>query len=297
MKKKSFPTLFILVSCLTLLTVAIVVTALIVKEAYPKTYDLGNKKLNGLSLNHSGSAYYTLAGDPPLRFDLKDPNQAPEEIREQVLLGFNLMNETEVYAKEYTGDTLRCVNCHFDGGNTFGGKNGSISLLGVTSWYPAFSQREDRMIDLRERINNCFARSLNGRPLPVDGPLMDGLVHYFSWISQEVAELQHFPWRGLNYLESSHQPDVAQGAKKYQERCASCHQPDGAGLFKEQGALMIPPLWGNRAYNDGAGMNRPSMLSAFIYWNMPYQEPNLTVEEAIDIAQFIIEQKRPHFHD
>ena len=42
-------------------------------------------------------------------------------------------------------------------------------------------------------------------------------------------------------------------------------------------------------------MNVLGKISGFIYYNMPYQEPNLTEEEALDIASFVIEQPRPRF--
>src|SRR5665811_1270870 len=44
--------------------------------------------------------------------------EAPEGIREAVLLGYKIMTETKKYAGEYVGNDLSCTNCHFDGGRS-----------------------------------------------------------------------------------------------------------------------------------------------------------------------------------
>ncbi len=229
------------------------------------------------------------------RFNLVAPEAAPEEIRDKVMFGHRIMTETKAYAPEYSGDDLSCINCHFRAGNTFGGKNGSISLVGVTNWYPTYSQRAGKTIDLGDRINNCFMRSINGKPLPKDSPEMEAIVAYLSWISKDVEHLKKTPWRGLIPLHIDHEPDLRNGAILYQEKCATCHQGDGQGVYKKQGYLFIPPLWGPDSFNDGAGMSVLKKLSSFIYYNMPYQEPTLTKEESIDVAGFISEQDRPVF--
>ena len=42
-------------------------------------------------------------------------------------------------------------------------------------------------------------------------------------------------------------------------------------------------------------MNILSMLSSFIWLNMPHGQPILTQEEALDVAAYMIERPRPHF--
>ncbi len=37
------------------------------------------------------------------------------------------------------------------------------------------------------------------------------------------------------------------------------------------------------------------MMAPFVHLNMPYQEPTLSEEDAIDVASFVIRQPRPHF--
>lgn len=255
-------------------------------------------QLAGLEADPGNTYYYEMKlPHETLRFNLVDPEQAPESIRQKALLGWKLMHQTQIYAKEYVGNSLNCNNCHFGCGNTFGGKNGSISLVGSTVWYPEYSQRFQREFTLEERIENCFKRSLNGHPPPKDSEIMQAYLAYLSWISNEVSGLRDLPWRGLIPLKSKHVPDANNGRLVYQKTCAPCHQPNGEGMEKEDATLNIPPVWGPNSYNAGAGMNTLQRLSSFVYYNMPYQQPSLTEEEALDVSAFLIEQPRPEFKE
>ncbi len=61
-----------------------------------------------------------------------------------------------------------------------------------------------------------------------------------------------------------------------------------------------PALWGKNSYNDGAGLYRLSNLAKYVKYNMPqgatFENPQLTDEEAWDVAAFINSQKRPHIN-
>lgn len=221
-------------------------------------------------------------------FDLVDPEEAPEAIRGLARLGYKIVINTQEYAKEYAGDKLNCTSCHFAGGDTTGGAGGGISLAGVAAKYPAYDERFKKVMDLPARINNCFMRSMNGKPLPLDSELMTALVTYLHWISKGIGIYTPVPWLGLTPLKSTHVRDVAQGERTYKVYCAMCHRDDG------QGGPNTPPLWGPGSFNSEAGMNHLPTLAAFIYWNMPYlaSTPVLTQEEAIDVASFILQQSR-----
>lgn len=226
-----------------------------------------------------------------LHLDLVDPEQAPEELRQLVKLGYHIFLNTPQYAGAYTGDRLSCTNCHFAGGNTTGGKNGGISLVGVAAIYPKFDHRAQAVIDLPTRINYCFERSMNGKPIPRNSQEMLAITTYLQWISKGVPVYDKVPWLDLQKLKSDHLPDPSSGKKVYEVHCAMCHGKDGAGNAEQQ----MPPVWGPKSFNDAAGMNNESTLASFIYENMPYPEANLTVEQALDVAAFLSHQPRPHF--
>lgn len=232
-----------------------------------------------------------------LGFNLVDPEQAPHDIRDSVMRGYKLVMNTAYYAPEYAHNELSCSNCHFLGGDTLGGKNGGISLVGVTTVYPQFSKRAGKVINLTDRMNNCFQRSMNGKAPPPNSRIMTDILNYLSWISKEVETIKDIPWLGLPEIKNEHKPDAKAGKKVYEDCCAACHRSDGAGggFLDDIEGKTIPPIWGPKSFNDGAGMNMIGMLAPFIYLNMPYQQAILTEEQALDVAAYIIEQERPHF--
>jgi thiosulfate dehydrogenase len=234
-----------------------------------------------------------LSADDAIRFQLVDPETAPPTIHAQVMRGYNLMRYTHKLIPEFAGDAVACTNCHFAAGNTFGGENGGISLVGVFQKYP-ISLPDGKPYTLAERINSCFEKSLNGKPLPIDSADMLSFLAYLEWISSPIAaHPQPAPWLGLNRkMRVDHAMNPAAGRLLYDSRCALCHGDDGEGQKRSED-LSYPPLWGPRAFNTAAGMNQLPILASFIHLNMPYEDPSLTLEQALDIAAFIISQPRP----
>lgn len=230
------------------------------------------------------------AGELKVRFNLIDPNQAPESIRALVKLGYHVMIDTPKYAQEYVHDHLSCTNCHFDGGATTGGQGNGISLAGVAAKYPRYDMKFGKVIDLQERINHCFEASMSGKPLPLDSELMLALNVYLHWISKGMPIYEEVPWLGVKAIKSSHQPDAVKGKKGYFLYCATCHGNHGEGEVVD--SIHLPPVWGKESFNKNAGMNRIEILAPFILLNMPHNDPDLTSEQALDIAQFIIQQPR-----
>lgn len=138
---------------------------------------------------------------------------------------------------------------------------------------------------------------MNGKAVPVNGRIMKDILNYLQWISKEVEHIKDIPWLGLPDLKTKHKPDARAGEKIYDQYCAACHKQNGEGggvLGKEEGKT-IPPLWGPKSFNDGAGMSTMGMLAPFVYLNMPYQQAVLTEEQALDVAAFVLMQRRPTF--
>jgi thiosulfate dehydrogenase len=217
------------------------------------------------------------------------PREAPEAIREAVLLGYNIMMETPKYLPAYVGNKLKCVSCHFQGGITEGGKGGGLSLVGVGATYPKYRQRQEYAADLVSRTNSCLERSMNGKPLPPDSQEMAAILTYYQWISQGLPIYGDIPWLGLRPLKQTAPPDKVWGAQVFQEKCVACHGSLG------EGTKIAPPLWGDESFNDGAGMSHSRTLSAFAFLNMPWGNPDLTEDQAWAVAAWVTSQSRPHF--
>lgn len=223
-------------------------------------------------------------------FDLVDPQSAPISCKEEVMQGYSILRDTYNQMPDFCGNMMKCTNCHFCAGNTLGGKNGGIPLVGVTEKYPKYFERSKKTIDLGERIQNCFERSMNGKAPPLDSKEMQAIETYLKWISYEVKGQKSQPWLGLKLIELDYKPDETQGALIYSQDCASCHMANG------EGSQEAPPLWGAKSFNDGAGLANLKPLASFIYYNMPLGIGcSLTKEEAFDVASFILTHPRPHF--
>lgn len=226
-----------------------------------------------------------------LTFNLVDPIEAPHQLQDLAKMGFQAMLETKRFAPEYVGNKLSCTNCHFAGGNTTGTAQGGISLAGVGTKYPTFDPAYGRVINLSDRINSCFLKSMNGKALPIDSELMLAFLTYFQWISRNLPIYGDIPWLGIPPLNTTHVGNIEKGETLYETYCSICHKEE----FR--GEIYPPPLWGDGAFNDGAGFNNIAKIAPFIYWNMPYSNntPVLTEEEAIDVAAYILTKPRPHY--
>jgi thiosulfate dehydrogenase len=218
-------------------------------------------------------------------FSPPSPQEALPEMKDAVMLGYNIMMNTRKYAPMYVGkDTgLNCRNCHFDGGRT----KDTISLVGVAAVYPKYRKRLQKISTLEERTADCFVYAIAGKAPPSNSPEMKALMAYYQWISKGIPVYADVPWLGLNDLKSKHQPDSNNGLKVFADQCTMCHGPQG------QGSAFAPPLWGNRSFTTEAGMSKVPTLAAFIYRFMPLGRPDLKPETALDIAAFVASQPRP----
>ena len=156
---------------------------------------------------------------------------------------------------------------------------------------------------IEDRLNACMTRSMNGRALPAGGPEMQALVAYIKFLSTGVAPGQLLPGMGTgNMPELDQAADPTRGAASYASTCGACHGPNGAGIRRSLPTTdlgyMMPPLWGSDSFNDGAGMARLITAANFLHFNMPhgvdYLNPQLSSEQAWDIAAYVLSQPRPH---
>ena len=198
----------------------------------------------------------------------------------------------------YSGNNLSCQSCHLRGGT----QRFAIPMTGVYGLFPQYIAREDEVRTLEERIEGCMERSMNGRMLPLGGREMKALVSYVQFLSSDVPVGKALQGRGTPALPLlTRAADPKHGAQVYAEHCAMCHQADGRGQRKgpvgDAQGYVYPPLWGADSFNDGAGMHRLIASASFIRANMPfgtrYDRPELSADEAWDVAAYINSQDRP----
>ena len=198
-------------------------------------------------------------------------------------------------ARRHTGIRMTCASCHLGAGT----EPGTLSLLQSAAVYPRFSGRDGGVRDLVDRINGCMTRSMNGRALSRDSAEMIAMVAYITSLGDVYAAMgggrrqAHEP---APFKTPSRVADLRAGERVFGERCAICHGPDGTGLpasHDRADGYVFPPLWGADSFNDGAGMHRVLTAARFIKAKMPLGQPDLTDDQAFDVAAFVNSKPRP----
>ncbi|MCG6954471.1 MAG: c-type cytochrome [Gemmatimonadetes bacterium] len=183
----------------------------------------------------------------------------------------------------HVGDALRCVSCHLDGGRRTNG-----SWVGVYGRYPQYRSRSGTVVTIEDRVNGCFRRSMNGSPLPPDGPDMRDIVSYLWFLSWGTPVGSQAATGSRRERFAHLEADTAAGRVTFDSVCSVCHGKTG------EGTPAAPPLWGPRSFNIGAGMARVRTAAAFIRDNMPFNDPgSLTDQQAFDVASFVVARPRP----
>jgi thiosulfate dehydrogenase len=199
----------------------------------------------------------------------------------------------------YAGNNLACTNCHLSAGV----RKFALPLFGLYGDFPQYSARSAAEITIEDRINSCMTRSMNGRPLATAAPEMLAIVAYIKFLSTGVPAGQQLPGLGAGKMpELSRAADPKRGRAIYARVCADCHNTNGSGqrrsIPSSDLGYMIPPLWGSDSFNDGAGMARLITIANFVHFNMPhgtyYLDPRLSVEEAWDVAAYVVSRPRPN---
>ena len=244
---------------------------------------------------------------------LTDTTLDQSKLSKEIQFGYRLFTNTPVEAKRFVPGEVSCNNCHLNGGQ----RERALPLVAISGVFPEYNRRAGRLISLNDRIVDCFLRSENatGRierdaeghavdagpdslPTPTSREVL-AVAAYLNWISRGNEIAKSPSWRGQNTIpQASLVPvdrlDTQKGEATYKERCASCHGPDGQGVYV--GDKRPGPLWGPNSWNDGAGAARVYTLAGIIRYSMPYLDPgNMTDEEALNVAAYITSKPRPAF--
>jgi len=192
---------------------------------------------------------------------------------------------------------MNCQNCHLDGGTVPWGNNYGA----VASMYPQFRARSGGLETIVKRISDCMERSLNAdKAIDSNSKEMKAIIAYMNWLGDGIPKNKKPKGSGIMnipYLDRAADPQI--GQKVYTNKCQRCHGANGQGQIKTDGTgYEYPPLWGDSSYNAAAGLYRISRFAGYVKNNMPfgevqYHNPQLTDEEAWDVAAFVNSQPRP----
>jgi len=219
-----------------------------------------------------------------------------DEFGDLVRYGRDLIVNTAYYigpegkVGKYLGNKMNCTNCHLEAGT----KPYAFNYFSTHARYPQYRAREDRVLSLADRVNNCIERPHNGKHLPVDGKEMLAMICYMKWLGEKVPVNAHVEGDSPIKIDfPTRAADPIKGEDIYKRECLSCHGANGEGKMRADNVCYeYPPLWGDKSYQAGSSVHRVIKLGAFVYANMPnkiatYDNPKLTIEESYDVVAFI----------
>lgn len=235
----------------------------------------------------AGAANAEAVADGRVAFVVPAPGDIPGgPIGVSIRRGRALAEHTRDSLPRLVGNDLRCTSCHLDAGT----RRHMLPWVGVYARFPQYRSRSGAVIDLEERIGDCFERSLNGRSPAYDSSEMRDMIAYMAWLSRGTPVGRETEGQGVPPLAPV-TPDLAAGKRTFVAECARCHGEDGQGVV-----APATPLWGDRSYTVGAGMARLRTAAAFIRAAMPQDRPNsLTPQQAYDVAAYVNSHRRPDF--
>jgi thiosulfate dehydrogenase len=205
--------------------------------------------------------------------------------RASALRGRAILLATRDSLPHNVGNSLRCASCHLDNGL----RPNAMPWVGSYARFPQYRARSGKVDLIEDRINDCFARSMNGWPLAASGRDMRDVVTYLAFLSTGIPVGAQMEGQGLARLKPL-DGNRDRGAAMFVSTCARCHGGDG------QGTALAPPVWGPRSYNVGAGMANIITAASFIHAAMPLDRAQkLTEQQAFDIATYLNTRPRPDF--
>ncbi|UOO87784.1 c-type cytochrome [Vitreoscilla massiliensis] len=219
---------------------------------------------------------------------------------ELIRYGGRLLNETKRLLPNNVGASMNCNSCHIANGKEQKG----APYVNANLTYPQKMPRAGKMVDLAMRINGCFQRSMNGKPLDVNSKEMQAMLAYMAWLSEGLPKKAKIDFDAGGKIDESLVPNPERGKLLYAQQCVSCHGDNGQGSKDARGNVVFPPLWGEESFNIGAGMARTYKAAAFLRDNMPMsvqkngawgQGGVLSDQDAVDIAEYFTHQPRPDF--
>jgi len=123
------------------------------------------------------------AKDTAVIFSPPDTSTIPHnEFGEMVRYGRELVVNTAYYigpkgtVGKYLGNKMNCANCHVDAGT----RPFAFNYFSAHARYPQYRGRENQVLTLAQRVNNCIERPHSGTPMPLDSKEMVAIVSYIK---------------------------------------------------------------------------------------------------------------------
>ena len=221
---------------------------------------------------------------------LYDPKALPSgPVGASIAYGHDIIVDTHKYLPHNVTARMSCQACHLNAGT----QARAGSFIGTYAYFPQWNKRAKRVITLQDRLAECFLYSMNGHPPAYSSREMVALVAYIAWLSRGVPAFSPVSFaQSSNIPLPSASPNIPHGAQLYAQKCAVCHQANGAGN------AAFPPLWGPTSFNNGAGMAHIERITGFVYYNMPQNAPgSLTAQDAYDVSAFVRFTHTPAFQE
>lgn len=242
----------------------------------------------------------------------REPNEAnipagPEG--DQIREGIDLLRNTSRRvgklapdpAKRMNWNSLNCVNCHQAGPSGLPGtKPYTLPLVNAVNDYPKFDTKSGKVISLEQRTMGMFGAA----PVPIkaDAPEFQAILAYLRWLARETQPGAAMEGAGLLPMPVvARAADPVRGQRLYGQKCQACHGVDAQGQkhadFAAGGGYLFPPLAGDDTYDNAGHMFAVPLLARYIWASMPfgasYDKPQLTPEEALDIAAYVNDDAMP----
>ncbi len=225
------------------------------------------------------------------------------DIAPYIVKGCNIFTQTNKYRPAgyslFWDTRMNCTSCHLNGGT----KEYAAHMADAAVNYPMVYSSQNIVYTNRMRIARCYAHSINEVLYGSNSEFYKLIGLYIAWIGEKnqlpVGTVRAS--RGVHNIRGTaaqHASNMA-GQKAYVEKCQQCHGPAGYGTDKYDNDPFLhpPPITGSDSFVRTATMSYPERFASFIQNNMPpgstHEHPQITEQEALDIAEFIQAQTRP----
>ena len=147
----------------------------------------------------------------------QDTSILDEPNADEIFYGKRLLNETKRLLPEHVGAQMNCNSCHISQGKVPLGD----PYINSYNTYPRVMPRSGKEVDLTKRINGCFQRSMNGKPLNPQSSEMLAMIAYMKWLSQNTPKEQKVDIQNAGKVDESLTPNPTRGEQIYKAQCAT----------------------------------------------------------------------------